>query len=59
MNKRWQVILEITFDPITKEEPPHEALERAKRSLDAMLEKSPTINHYHILQQPKYVHEFD
>ena len=59
MNKRWQIVVELTFNPIAENEPPHKALERVRRSLDAMLEKSPTVNHYHILQQPKYVYEFD
>lgn len=62
MNKRWQVIVELTFDPFPTE-PPHKALDRVKLSLDALLERSPTtgcpISHYHILQQPKIVAEFD
>jgi hypothetical protein len=54
--QRWQVIVELTSD-IKPDESPMQGLMRVKDALDPVL--GDTIKHYHILQKPKIVEEFD
>ena len=58
MNKRWQIIAEITCD-ILPEENAGQALDRVKKQLERLLEPETGLAHYHILQQPKECYEFD
>lgn len=56
MTKRWQVIFEVTLD-IKGGDNQYVALERAKRAMDRI--QGTEVAHYHVLQQPKVVVEFD
>ncbi len=56
MNRR-QVIFEITMN-IKEGETPHEATQRAKLLMGTLISDE-GIAHYHVLQQPKVVVEFD
>ena len=55
--ERWQVIFEVTLD-IKDEESQAMALQRAKLLMGTLFTDD-GIAHYHILQQPKVVVEFD
>lgn len=53
---RWQVIFEVTLD-IKEDDNEHVALARAKIAMEKIRGKE--LAHYHVLQQPKVVVEFD
>jgi len=53
MNERWQIIVELTYDP-EEDETSYQAIDRAKQRLNAILDGKP-FQHYHILQLPKKV----
>lgn len=55
MPDRWQVIVELTLD-IQSGDNENTARERAK---SALAELGSDIAHYHILEKPKVVFEFD
>lgn len=57
MAERWQVIFEVTFD-IKDDESHALALMRAKLLMGELLTDE-GFAHYHVLQQPKIVVEFD
>jgi len=62
MTKRWRIIIELTFNPITlsgTEETKEQALNRVKPALNRILENEVEISHYHILKQPEKCVEFD
>ena len=54
---RWQVIFEVTLD-IKDGESKESALQRAKMLMGTLFIDD-GIAHYHVLQQPKIVVEFD
>lgn len=56
MPNRWQVIVEVTLD-IEDDDSEWSAVKRTKAALEKIRGKE--IAHYHILQQPKVVVEFD
>ena len=57
MTKRWQIIFEVTLD-IKDDESQATALQRAKLLMGELISDG-GIAHYHVLQQPKIVIEFD
>ncbi len=54
---RWQIIFEVTLD-IKDDESHAMALQRAKLLMGTLITDE-GIAHYHVLQQPKVVVEFD
>ena len=62
MTQRWQIEVELTFNPITIGDNPElswQARERIHKVLSRMLEKEVEVSHYHLLTEPKYCVEFD
>lgn len=62
MTQRWQIGVELTFDPITigvHPESSSQAMERIHKALSRMLDREVEISHYHLLTDPKYCTEFD
>ena len=55
---RWQVIFEVTLDIKEGDKNPNDALRRAKLIMGELLTDE-GFAHYHVLQQPKIVSEFD